>query len=160
MKVYVTGHTRGLGKELHNWFSDKGYEVQGFSHTNGYNLENDFDDILKTISKDSLFINNAYANGIQEKFIHALHNKVSKMIVMGSIAARFPDIELLEYSNNKKKVEEAFYKYASHAVKDTDTRYLMLDLTSSSYKNLEMIKNTITFWLDNPGVLQVGYNVK
>lgn len=159
MNVYITGHTSGLGKELHDWFVSQGYNVEGFSKSNGYDINKDFVRILNSIPQDSLFVNNAYADGVQENFIHELHNKVDKMIVVGSIASRFPDDAQPKYSEDKKRVEDAFYKYATHAISPTDTRYLLLNITSSAYENPTLIKNTIRFWLDNPGVLEVGYNV-
>ena len=39
MKVAITGHTKGLGKELYNRFDD----VLGFSSSNGYDISNNYE---------------------------------------------------------------------------------------------------------------------
>ena len=60
-KIAITGHTSGIGKNLHDRFLSR-YEVKGFSRSNGYDISND--DALERIIADTLdceiFINNAY----------------------------------------------------------------------------------------------------
>ena len=53
----VTGHTKGLGKELYNRFGD----VKGFSSSNDYDVSDRYDraKIINEIHKFDLFINNA-----------------------------------------------------------------------------------------------------
>lgn len=155
MKFYITGHTSGLGKELYDFLSNAGHEVKGFSKSNGYNLEEDLLDIMRQVD-GGIFINNAYANGMQQQYLKALHNKVDKMIVMGSIAARHPDPEMPKYSEDKKQLEDVFFKYANTK---SDTDYLLLNLTSSSYKNFNLILQTIIRWLTEPDVIQIGFNI-
>ena len=60
--IAITGHTKGIGKGLYEYFVNKGCEVKGFSRTNGYNISYN-DDLLQIIEETTecdLFINNAY----------------------------------------------------------------------------------------------------
>lgn len=156
MKIYITGHTSGLGKNLYDFFANQQYEVIGFSKSNGYDLEKNFQEIIDQIDTDGIFINNSYANGIQKKFIENLHNKIDKMIVCGSIASKFPDSAMPKYSEDKIQLEDVFYYYAGIKSK---TQYLLLDLTSSSYKDSALIIKTIQFWISNPNVIRIGFNI-
>ena len=156
MKLYITGHTSGLGKELYDFFKQAGHEVTGFSKSNGYDLDENLIDIVNQVDADSIFINNAYANGIQSQYIPALHEKVDKMIVMGSIAAQNPDPDMPTYSEHKKELRDTFYKYAS--VK-SNTDYLLLNLTSSSYKDFNLVLKTIIHWMSQPDIIEIGFNI-
>lgn len=63
MKVAVTGHTVGIGKELVKFFKGKDFEVLGFSRSNGYDIK-DFDareKIINESAKCDIFVNNAYS---------------------------------------------------------------------------------------------------
>lgn len=156
MKIYITGHTSGLGKKLYDFYVDQKYEVIGFSRSNGYDLEENFQEIIDQIDTDGIFINNSYANGIQKKFIETLHNKIDKMIVCGSIASKFPDTKMIKYSEDKARLEDVFYYFAGIKSK---TKYLLLDLTSSSYKDSSLIIKTIQFWILNSNVIRIGFNI-
>jgi nucleoside-diphosphate-sugar epimerase len=156
MKIYITGHTSGLGKTIYDYFVKSKYETIGFSKSNGYDLEKDFDKIINEIDNDCVFINNSYANGIQKRYLETLHNKVNKMIVFGSIASHYPDVNRLKYSEDKKILVQEFYKYATTKSK---TEYLLLDLTSSSYKDSDLIIESIMFWISNPKIIRMGFNI-
>ncbi len=61
MKVAITGHTRGIGKEIAEYFSKLDYEVVGFSASTGYNIQDP--EIRKKIISEAedcdIFVNNA-----------------------------------------------------------------------------------------------------
>lgn len=64
MKVAVTGHTRGIGKALFDYFALQNNNVVGFSKTTGYNIT-DYSSrkrILEEIKDFDIFVNNAYNN--------------------------------------------------------------------------------------------------
>lgn len=80
-KVAVTGHTKGIGKEIFDYFKSKEYECIGFSRKNGYNigLENDRKRII-TESKDcDIFVNNAcvYKDDSQLSLLTEMYNEWS-----------------------------------------------------------------------------------
>lgn len=58
-KIAITGHTKGIGKGLHEYFKSKGCEVAGFSLDNGFDIANP-DPILEQSQDCDLFFNNAY----------------------------------------------------------------------------------------------------
>ena len=62
--VAITGHTNGIGKGLHDYFSSKGSRVKGFSLTNGFDIskKENIDHIIELTSECDLFINNAHCD--------------------------------------------------------------------------------------------------
>ena len=62
MKVAVTGHTKGIGKSIFDYFKNKGLEVVGFSRSTGFDISNEEDrNRILEMSKDcDIFVNNAY----------------------------------------------------------------------------------------------------
>jgi len=73
MKIAITGHTKGLGQGLFNYFQS--HTVIGFSRSNGYDiaLPNIRAKILEEIYDCDVFINNAY-NNFDDSQLHLLRN--------------------------------------------------------------------------------------
>lgn len=69
MKYAITGHSRGIGKECFDLFTQDGHEVVGFSRSNGYDIRDP--QARKQIIEQSLdadvFINNAAGYFLPEK---------------------------------------------------------------------------------------------
>ena len=152
MKVRITGHTKGLGKSLYNYFKDKFEDVIGFDSSNTV------DEIIEQSKNCDLFINNTYtADNLQLILLEKLYKQVDKMIVCGAIVSTYPDMEHKRYTDNKNLLEREFFKLASDKNETTDM--LLLRLTSSSYKDSKAIINSIEFWLSNPNVISLTYNV-
>jgi NADP-dependent 3-hydroxy acid dehydrogenase YdfG len=143
IKVCITGTTRGLGKSLAEHFNSKGYEVVELNRG---------DVIVESAIGCDLFINNAYINGHQIDIFNQLYDKVGKMIVMGSVAADYPDPQMPEYSQHKRELKERVLEVASK-----NANILLLQLTGESYNDTTLIKNTIDFWLDNPKVTCISF---
>ena len=61
-KVAVTGHTNGIGEGIYLYFSNMGYDVKGFSRSNGYDLneQETLDRIVVETSDYDIFVNNAF----------------------------------------------------------------------------------------------------
>lgn len=157
MTVHVVGHSRGLGEYLYEKFKlvFRNYEIRGYSRNNGYNIEQDIIKICYQISPGDLVILNAHANGCQIEYLKQLENiKQIKVVVMGSIAATFHDPDMMQYSEEKYNLE----KYFESAVLDGH-QWLYLKLTGESYKNYNLIWNTIQFWYNNTEITQIGFNV-
>ena len=115
MKLALTGHTKGLGAEISNYFKDK-YEIVGFSRTNGYDIKNSIDrrKILKESTNADILINlvhNYYhQTDILFEFYSAWEDQ-KKLIVNVSSAVVDNDkwgldrLDYLEYKNQKIALE-------------------------------------------------------
>lgn len=60
--VAITGHTQGLGKGIADYFESKGYNIRGFSRSNGYDITNPEhrEQIIEQSVNADIFVNNAY----------------------------------------------------------------------------------------------------
>jgi NADP-dependent 3-hydroxy acid dehydrogenase YdfG len=63
-KVIVTGHSKGIGKAISNYFEQQGYVVSGFSRSTGYDISDEThrQKILAELADADIFVNNAYKN--------------------------------------------------------------------------------------------------
>lgn len=147
MKCCITGNTTGLGKVLNDYFVSQGWTVFGFNSVTGLNR------VIELSSDCDLFINNAYANGMQIDFLNQLYNSVGKMIICGSVVTDFPDPSLPVYTTHKKQLENRFLEVADHA----KSQMLLLKLSSDAYNSPDLILKTIEFWLQNPQIKVITY---
>jgi len=86
MKIAITGHTSGLGKELYDLFDN----AIGMSRSNGYDIAHDIDKVINESMDCDVFINNAYCGYHQIDLLNKLFDKwkdTDKLIVnIGSCA--------------------------------------------------------------------------
>lgn len=144
-KVAITGNTRGIGLQFHNHFVARGWEVIG------YNRQTGFQNVVKESIGCDLFINNAYADGVQINFLNQLYNSVDKMIVCGSVAAFYSDPKLPVYSYHKKELADR--------VKDlAKSNILMLHLSARGYNNPSMVLKIVDLWLENSTITEVMFD--
>ena len=145
MKFYITGSTRGLGEYLAKHFKCKSFNKP-------LALNADIEMICNNIEAGSTVILNAHAS--QLEYVEQLKDKCN-LVVMGSIAAVNFDPEMAQYSKEKWELEKTVQQLALH------NKYpmLYLQLTSSSYKDYSTVARSIQFWLDNPTVTFIGYNI-
>lgn len=145
MKFYITGASRGLGEYLAKYFNCKSFDKP-------LDLNSDIEIICDSIEEGSIVILNAHAS--QLKYVERLKDKCN-LVVMGSIAAVNFDRDMPEYSKEKWELEKTVQQLALY----NKYAILYLQLTSSSYKNYQMVANSIQFWLDNPDTTFIGYNI-
>ena len=111
MKVAITGHTKGIGQGLYNYFQERGYSVQGFDQTNGFLLPNTESQILEQIQDHDIFINNALPVTSQISLLKQLWPKWKdadkKIIVLGSIATQMDYVRADgdEYRQQKQELD-------------------------------------------------------
>jgi len=173
MKVVITGHTHGIGKALYEHFQTfGGWEVVGLSRSNGYDIDQDFDKVIEAASGCFLFINNAYRDQQQTKLVHALKNRVTKMIVMGSVSRLYPELIHTDYVHDKQELAEAC-RLISIDPNGIDVLHLdlsfiegMLDsedpthFVSDYNLKFEEIVSAVNFWLTNPKIRQMEFRWK
>ena len=145
MNFYITGSTRGLGKHLAEHFNCKQFDRP-------FDLNSDIDEICNSISEGSTVILNAHASQIE--YVERLKDKC-RMVIMGSIAAVNHDSKMPEYSKQKQQLEQSVQQLALH----NNYPILYLQLTSSSYRDYTTVVRSIEFWLENPSVTFIGYNI-
>jgi len=71
MNIAITGHTKGIGKALTEYFLSQGHAVFGFSRSNGFDIcdEKTQKHIGKVLETCDVFINNAYAPNAQKQLL-------------------------------------------------------------------------------------------
>jgi nucleoside-diphosphate-sugar epimerase len=64
MKVAITGHTRGIGKKISEYFSSLGYEIVGLSRSTGCDLsvEKNKEIAIQKIVDCDIFVNSAFVS--------------------------------------------------------------------------------------------------
>jgi hypothetical protein len=173
MKMVITGHTWGIGKALYNSFKSAEWEVVGLSRSNGYDIDADFDRVVEAAIGADLFINNAYRDRQQTRLVHALKNKVGKMIVMGSVSRHYPELIHTDYVHDKQELAEAC-RLISIDPNGIDVLHLDLsfiegqdpdpnkptDFISDYNIQYEEIINAVDFWMTNPKIRQMEFRWK
>ena len=76
-RIAITGHTRGIGKELWNRLEERGFELKGFSKSTGYNLQR-VSTCKKVVQEvvdwnADVFINNAYVPDNQVRLLYLMY---------------------------------------------------------------------------------------
>lgn len=174
MKIVITGHTSGIGKEIYDKFKEISCrEIIGMSRSNGYDIEHDFDKIVEEATGAEMFINNAYRGSQQLKLFHALKNKVDMMVVMGSVSRFYPNLILTDYVNDKQDLAEAC---RLESINPNGIPILHLDLgfiegtqinnndptafVSDYNITKQDIVDTIIFWAQKPSIRQIEFRWK
>ena len=174
MKIVITGHTSGIGKEIYDKFKEVSCrEIIGMSRSNGYDIEHDFDKIVEEATGAEMFINNAYRGSQQLKLFHALKNKVDMMVVMGSVSRFYPNLILTDYVNDKQDLAEACRLESINPngipilhldlgfiegtqVNNTDPTAFVSDYNITK----QDIVDTIIFWAQKPSIRQIEFRWK
>lgn len=107
MKIYITGHTSGLGLALYKWLPLSGHEVAGLSRTNGYDLNK----FLPVYDDFDVYINNAYVGFKQVELLYALFEKNQhrkcQIVNIGSVSADGNYDRVNEYAVHKAALDKA-----------------------------------------------------
>jgi len=169
MKAVITGHTRGVGKALYDSLKAAEWEVVGLSRSNGYDIDLDFDKVVEAATGADLFINNAYRDKQQTKLVHALKDKVGKMVVMGSVSRLYPELIHTTYVHDKQELAEAC-RLISIDPNGIDILHLDLSFIEQPLPNddptafssdyvitYEEITDAIAFWTVNPKIRQMEF---
>jgi len=132
--IGITGHTKGFGKHIKEKCIQGGYEVVGFSRTNGYNLLFNADAIFET--KSDVIVNNAEVGNAQVN-ISVLANK--KKIPCINIGSNITEANVIDEEYKIKKQNKL-------ALRNISTTLNQKYLTWGFLKNHELTK-------DNPNLI-------
>ena len=116
MKIALTGHTRGIGKEIYQYFENENFNCLGFSRSNGFDISNsEKRKQIAELSKDcDIFVNNAYCNfddsqlEMLKEMTNIFHNQ-KKIIINVSTRAtifNYENQQLNLYKESKKKLDQ------------------------------------------------------
>lgn len=141
MNIRITGHARGLGRSLYEYFKSLGHNVEGYSLSTGYDINTveGREQILDGLDNVDVFVNNAWSEysgqtKLLEQVIQAWDgNKDKKILNISSKACyNYKDInaDMERYGQNKreqnKMIEDRIQKYGPHILNVilgmTDTR--------------------------------------
>ena len=160
MKVAITGHTKGLGKELYNRFDD----VLGFSSSNGYDISNNYErsNIILQIEECDLFINNAHPFFYQTHMLMEVFDKwkyEDKTIVNIISRAKYDNVSKgFMYAASKASLSHLSHNLRFNTDKkckiiDINPGLLESDLSSLSYKEMA----DIVMWsINQPQHIELG----
>ena len=117
MKIAITGHTRGIGKALADYFKQSGHTVIGFSKSTGCDItqESHRNLIVDSLKTCDVFINNAYAYDAQKQLlIDAIEIwKDTKNTIVNidskSTLIEFPPAFIKEYVEDKNQQKKLIY---------------------------------------------------
>ena len=113
-KVFLTGHTAGIGLAIKNRLQDH-YDVSGGSRSNGFDIFVNYGKVKTTIlnGEYDIFINNAYVPSKQTQLLKEIYsgwkNHDKTIINIGSVAGDLPQGHVDyygEYSTNKREQKE------------------------------------------------------
>jgi short-subunit dehydrogenase len=159
MKIAITGHTSGLGKNLYDELI-KTHEVTGMSRANGYDLSVN---IEKFVSEDfDIYINNAHLSYTQTDLLYRLFaknkNRECTIINIGSVSSDGNKDAVNEYAVQKSALEKASLQLQ---LIDSDCKVLLLKLgrmntPMTEHKkmfpriNTSYVVNTIKWLIEQP----------
>lgn len=177
MKCVITGHTSGLGKALYDHFENKGWEVIGYSRSNGYPLPESLDTIVNNTHDVDLFINNSYALGNQALLTKLIARRAKKIVVCNTISKDYPFDEILanDYVAKKKELAETC-NLINVSTDNTLAEVLMLtlafmeghtgdinnpkEITSDHVIMFNDVISAIDYWLEHPVVTEIAFKWK
>jgi hypothetical protein len=166
MKCNITGHTFGVGKKLFDHFTALGWKVQGFSRSNGFDINDKLDEIVE-LSKDcDLFINNAFVKTHQINLLDKLQGIVPKIIVMGSIAGDYYEQmypSCRPYGEIKHQLEQKCKKLSSTST--SNIVYIKISMLENSISCdhpilYDDVIAAIVWWIENPRINQIDFELK
>lgn len=110
-KIFITGHTSGIGKAIYQYLEEEGHYVDGGSRLNGYDITKP-NTVQHIIRNYDVLINNTYAKGAQFDLLKDVYNgwknRKKTIINIGSwqsheLSGR--PLSSLNYSAVKKSLE-------------------------------------------------------
>ena len=141
MKIAVTGHTKGIGKALYDFYQNKGHFLLGFSRSNGYDIGKKTNEIIEQAKDCEIFFNNAYSGFYQTDILFKLweiwQNKEKLIINISSMICQ---------SSYPYKYHKFFSKYKVHKI--------ALDI---AVKELQETPSKCQVSLISPGSVQTNF---
>ena len=114
-RIFITGHTRGIGKAVYDLYKEKNYICHGVSKSTGFDIEKDCDLIVEQMSNFKYIVLNAYQKDSQLKMLKEIirlyQNEDKKVVVITSTSgtkagmdSSLKEQEYNWYCKNKKEL--------------------------------------------------------
>lgn len=124
MIAAVTGHTKGIGKSLADYLSNKGYNIVGFSKSNGFDISDVAvrEKIVELSSTADVFVNNAYdfknqilnsQNDLLTRMFGSWRNQRKLIINVSSVAGDFWPTTNMLYNRNKYELDKTMINFGA-----------------------------------------------
>ena len=171
MKIAITGHSRGIGKELFDIFKEDN-QVEGFSGSNGYDISTQHQLISRSIKDCDIFINNAWAGFSQIDLLNTVFemwkNDNSKTIVNISSLSKYPGLSgnTTGYSASKAALShQAFLLMFKTDRKcrmiNVNPGYVKTDMTKKVHETASMLSakecaDAIAWAINQPQHIEIG----
>lgn len=162
MRIFITGHTSGLGLRIYEHFLGRPFhEVIGISRSTGFDLSKDLDKVVSLVkdTRCDYFFNNAYVDDVQSTIIKEL-SSYTCIISSGSMAADAAEVKPEPYYLNKRDLEYTHRLYK----KNNKLPMLLLKMGYlENYVDKEPISyrtvlKSIDFWMKNPRVSMIEFD--
>lgn len=162
-RYIITGHGRGLGRAWYEHFKYlelMGLEVLGFGQVSGdgYDLVQNFEQVVSAAEGCDVFINNAYQQDLQLKLLNRLYDRVGAMIISGSVAS--DDLgsppEDPQYGRFKRDLEQRVLELGRNKAHNR-CDLLYLKLTGHAYRDAAGIIKLTDHWLTNRSMFFVQF---
>lgn len=161
MKIVITGHTKGIGKAIFDFFSQNGHTVIGLSRSNGNDLLGL--NVADHLKDADVFINNAYVKDHQtrclkdaieywkdtNKLIININSKLSLMPIEEKYLTPF----IKEYVANKKEQTSIIHSYSALGFKVSN---IFVGLTDTEFARTVFDAPVM---LQTKDVAKVVYNI-
>jgi NAD(P)-dependent dehydrogenase (short-subunit alcohol dehydrogenase family) len=152
-RVLITGHTRGIGKAIHDRLTQDGYFCEGVSISTGHDVTKHEDAIVEEIKGFDHVVLNAYAGKSQltmlQKIVNRYTDHLKKVVVITSTSGTpegaddsIQDEEYTQYKRNKKELIEYIGTTQQHLV---DKRLSIFDVCPDTVRT-DMTKGLWEEW--------------
>lgn len=183
-RIALTGHTRGIGQQLWNRLHDRGFELKGYSTSNGYNLQR-VSTCKKVITEIAdwnadVFVNCAYVPDNQVRLLYLMYehwqNKPRLIINVGATSSdsitNFSQMGYNEnwtpYVSDKARLDWAslqlsnMFKQGKCRVSlikpgfvDTDSTAIFKDFAEEYMMTADSVAEQLEWLIDQPKHVQV-----
>ena len=183
-KIAITGHTRGIGRELWTRLESRGFELKGFSQSTGYNLQR-VSTCKKVVQEivdwgADTFVNNAYVPDNQVRLLYLMYehweNKPRQIINLSATSSdSITNFSQMGYNANwtpyvsdKARLDWASLQLANmfkqgkcrvSLVKpgfvDTDSTAMFKDFADEFMMTADSVSEQLEWLIDQPNHVQV-----
>lgn len=171
MKIAITGHSKGIGKALFNHCIYKGHTCIGYSRSNGFDINEQYNIIARESKQCDVFVNNAFDYGGQINMFKSMYNawkddSTKTIVNVGSRTKYYPvgGTRSPDYTREKRALNDEvnsaiLYSNKKCRIININPGYVETDMTKDrDVPKLSALKiaETILWCLDQPQTVEIG----